>query len=438
MRNSDNCLLAQPLLNAESDNLCRKHLLAKDAKIAGRAIGGLGITLFFSLQVNFAQSPIVRLVGSLGGTIIAASATLKATRKDEIGQTLAMRELARTDAKSAVLEAQVRQVVTQPAAAISPAAEYQPQLFDWSLLRSKPNLFAHLAVLAPTGWGKTTTGEWLGDLIGRGHEVKVITTKRKSDQWRGMPVVGTPRDFTAIAEEMADLKTEMTERMEDLDSVEDLPQLVRIFDELAAMAVNIDGFDLGTFIREARETGIRIVALCHGEQVKLLGLEGESDTAEGLTWIRLGKFAVKHARKLVGKGELSDADLEWLKTQERPCMVNDELAVIPNLSGWCPSGDYCTTFAPVRTSSHQLEEESLHQLEALLHQDSHQSAPALESWQPIDPFNPPTDATRALVWDLHRRGWSQNKILVAVWKCQKGSNKTYAKARELYQEILGG
>lgn len=434
----DDHLLAQPLLNAESDNLCRNHILAKDAKIAGRAIGGLATTLFFSLQVNFTQLPIVRLIGSLGGATIAASAVAKSTRKDEIGQTLAMRELARTDAKSAVLEAQVRQVVSQPAAALTQSAEYQPKLFDWSLLRSKPNLFAHLAVVAPTGGGKTVTGEWLGDLIGTGHEVKVVTTKRKSNQWRGMPVVGTPRDFAAIAEEMADLKTEMTERMEDLDSVEDLPQLVRVFDELAAMAVNIDNFDLGTFIREARETGVRIIALCHGEQVKLLGLEGESDTAEGLTWVRLGKFAIKHARKLVSKNELTDADLEWLKSQERPCMVNEELAVIPNLSGWCPSGDYCTTLAPVRTSPHQLEGESLHQLEALLHQDSHQSAPALENWQPVDPFTPLTDAIRALVWDLHRRNWSQNKILVAVWKCQKGSNRAYQKARELYQQILGG
>lgn len=432
-------LLARPLLDAQSDNLVRGRLLAREVKTVGRAIGGLGLSLFFSLQVNFSKLPIVRLVGAIGGCTIAASATAKASKKDELEQTLAMRELARVDAKSAILEAQVKEVVRSPEALLpSAAVEYQPKLFDWSLLRTKPNTYAHIAIVAPTGGGKTVTGEWLGDLLGQGNNVKVITTKNKSNQWRGMQVCGTPRDFESISIEMESLKEEMIARMGELDSVETKPQLIRIFDELAAMTANIEGFNLGMLVREARETGIRVIALCHGEQVKLLGLEGESDTAEGLTWVRLGKFAIKHARKLVGKGELSEADLEWLKTQDRPCTVNEELAVIPDLSGWCPSGDYCTNFTPVCTSSRQIEPADSHQLEALLHQDSHQFAPALENWIPADPFTPLTDATRALVWDLHRRNWSQNKILVAVWKCQKGSNKTYAKARELYLEILGG
>lgn len=421
-------LLSHPLLDSDADGQAKKHLLVHYAKIATQAIGSVAISVLFATQVNFASLPAIRLVGSILGATIAAKATLKAGRNDELEQTLIMRSLARQDAKSAVLEAQVKQVVAQPQNAIAPeGVEYHPNLFDWNFLKTKPNLYAHIAILAPTGGGKTLTGEWLADLIGDDNDVKVITTKRKSNQWRGMEVVGTPRDFETIKNETESLKEEMVERMGNLDAVESMPQLIRVFDELAAMTANIDDFEIGTFIREARETGIRIIALVHGTQVKLIGLEGESDTAEGLAWVRLGKFAIKHANKLVSKGELSTLDLEWLKAQERPCLVDDQLAVIPNLLDWEPH----TNLTPAHTN---LTPDS-HQLEALWH-SSHQLTPAHTNIEPIDPFSPITPSVRGLVWDLVHRGWSQTKIITTVWKCTKGSNnKAYNRARELYLEI---
>ena len=426
-------LLGNSLLDERSDAQARRYIFTHYAKIFGQAVGGVGVSILFSTQVNLTSLPVVRLVGALGGTAIAAKATLQARDEEELEQTLEMRCLARQDGKSAVMEAQVKQIVEQPQNAIAPVAggEYHPNLFDWNLLRTKPQVHAHIAILAPTGGGKTLTGEWLADLIGEGHDIKVITTKRKSYHWRGMEVVGTPRDFETIAEEVEQLKFEMVDRMGNLDAVESMPQLVRVFDELAAMVANIDRFEIGTFIREARETGIRIIALIHGEQVKLIGLEGESDTAEGLTWVRLGKFAVKHAKKLVAQGELNSLDLEWLKNQERPCLVDEKLAVIPDLSNWEPTRTSGGARAPVRTSSAPVA----HQLEALLHQ-AHQSAPDLEDWKPIDPFAPLTPLVRGLVWSLVRQGWSQNKIILTVWKCSKGGgSQAYKQARKLYLEI---
>ena len=436
-------LLGNALLDERSDAQARRYLLVHYAKIFGQAVGGVGLSILFSTQVNLTSLPVIRLVGALSGTAIAAKATLQARDEEELEQTLEMRCLARQDGKSAVLEAQVKQIVAQPqntialpqtGNAIVPAAgEYQPDLFDWNLLRSKSQVHAHIAILAPTGGGKTVTGEWLADLIGEGHHIKVVTTKAKSSQWRGMEVVGTPRNFDAIKEEVEQLKYEMVDRMGNLDAVESMPQEVRVFDELAAMVANIDKFEIGTFIREARETGIRIIALIHGEQVKLIGLEGESDTAEGLTWVRLGKFAIKYARKLVSKGELTNADLEWLKGQERPCLVDEQLAVIPNLSNWEPSRTTTGARAPVCTSDAPVA----HQLEALLHQ-AHQSAPSLETWEPVDPFAPLTSSVRGLVWSLVRQNWSQNKILSTVWKCSKGGgSQSYKQARKLYLEITG-
>ncbi len=422
-------LLGNSLLDERSDAQARRYIFTHYAKIFGQAVGGVGVSILFSTQVNLTSLPVVRLVGALGGTAIAAKATLQARDEEELEQTLEMRCLARQDGKSAVMEAQVKQIVEQPQNAIAPVAggEYHPNLFDWNRLVTKPQVHAHIAIFAPTGGGKTLTGEWLADLIGQGHHIKVITTKRKSCHWRGMEVVGTPRNLETIAKETEQLKLEMISRMGNLDAVESMPQLIRVFDELAAMVIEIKGFGIGTFIREARETGIRIIALVHGEQMKLIGLEGESDTAEGLTQVRLGVFATDRARVLVSKGKLTDLDLEWLENQERPCLVDEQLAVIPNLSNWEPHTNLTPTHTTVTPTSHQLE---------ALWDSSHQPTPAHTNIDPIDPFSPITPSVRGLVWELIRQGWSQTKIITTVWKCTKGSNnKAYAQAKKLYLEI---
>jgi hypothetical protein len=65
-----------------------------------------------------------------------------------------------------------------------------------------------------------------------------------------------------------------------------------------------------------------------GANVKTWGFDGESDLLESFTYIRGGKFAIEEARSLVSRGELEQSDLDWLKGQNRPCLVEDQLAEI--------------------------------------------------------------------------------------------------------------
>ena len=288
--------------------------------------------------------------------------------KDEtkvLGDVLTARDFARVDGIEAVMQAQlarlqttVRRPTVEGQLLLPPATEAMP-LFDWDELRTNPNKHPHLIVLGESGSGKTELGEWLVDLTGQGADVKVLTTKQRQCQWRGMPVVGIGRDFAAIERDLQILLGEMTERSRNIDAVEQKPILIRAIDELPAIAENIIGAadpktgkykGLATYTKplvlEARETRIRLILHAQGKQVKLLGFEGMSDCLDSLTHIRLGDAAVKHAKTLNRQKELSDEAYTWLKQQNRPVMVDNLPAEFPIPSGWQPAGQYAVSLAP--------------------------------------------------------------------------------------------
>jgi hypothetical protein len=228
----------------------------------------------------------------------------------------------------------------------------QPARFKWSGLQN-PDQHPHILILGASGDGKTWIGEWIADLLGQGNDLKVITTKRKRDQWRGMPCVGVGRNFEAIEAEFAELLSEMTRRCSDLDSVDSLPQIIRPIDELPAIAENIEGEKdpktgkpkgLSTYtkplILEARETRIRLILHAQGKQVRLLGFEGISDCLDSLTIVRLGKMAIEHAEGLLKRKLITDSDFEWIRNQPRPVTVGDELAEYPRPDNWHPTNRY--------------------------------------------------------------------------------------------------
>lgn len=199
-----------------------------------------------------------------------------------------------------------------------------PKLFDWAQLRD-PDKFVHLLFLGETGSGKTYTAERVMEHIGC--DFKVITSKRKADQWRNRRVIGTPRDFDAIRDALEQDMVAMVKRMGNLDA--SWPMEFTVIDELSAIAKNVKdaGYYFSSFICEARETRMRYAFLAHGQQVKLLGLQGQSDLIDGLCKIRLGASALEHAHKLA-HNRMYLPTLEYVKAQERPLMVNDYPAKI--------------------------------------------------------------------------------------------------------------
>lgn len=202
--------------------------------------------------------------------------------------------------------------------------------FDWNELKNG-DLYPHLLILGATGSGKTyTTERVVRYLCPNASRVKVITPKRKANQWQGWQVIGPVREFDHIKLELESLVDEMTLRLEQIDDPNLFEQWV-IWDEVPSMAANISnlGEYTSTLIRESREAKIRTCSLVQGTQVKLLGLEGQSDLRENLTYVRLGKFAKLHAAKLVKDGDADPLLLQWVNAQERPILVEDSAAYLP-------------------------------------------------------------------------------------------------------------
>lgn len=201
------------------------------------------------------------------------------------------------------------------------------KLFDWGELKRDPDGYPNLLVVGASGSGKTYSTERILSYLGT--PTKVITTKRKPSQWNGLEVIGTPRDFEAIAEAFQVLTEEMESRMANLGR--EWEQQWVVVDELPAIAANVADTQryLTTFIREARETRLRFAFLVQGRQVKTIGLEGQSDLRDNLTEILLGKFAVQRARELVGKRKAPQSLLDWCLSQSRPILVGDSPALCP-------------------------------------------------------------------------------------------------------------
>lgn len=206
--------------------------------------------------------------------------------------------------------------------------EAQPRFFNWDDLKD-PDRYPHCIIAGATGSGKTYSTERIIKHLGS--PARVITTKRKSDQWVGIDVVGHPRNFPAIAEALEDCIDEMQSRLTEIDKPWE--QKWCVVDELPAIVANLPKTQnyLTTFIREARETRLRFMFLVQGQQVKTIGLEGESDLRDNLLEIRLGRFAMDKASSIARKTKSPEAqaNLDWLKSQKYPLLVGDLPALLP-------------------------------------------------------------------------------------------------------------
>jgi hypothetical protein len=203
-----------------------------------------------------------------------------------------------------------------------------PELFDWSKFKSQPDNFPHIRIIAKTGMGKTTLAEWLLHMLGG--EQFVITPKSRPTDWRGYQVFGKKFDYEECADKLESIRLKMCRRFDDLDQGKDFGFINFVCDEWRLIVDNKP--EVKDIMREivtlARDAKIRMIAIAQGEQVKTWGLEGESDLEECFTTIRLGQFAIDHAKKL----KLHQSVLDWIQQQKRPCMIDNQPGEIPDLS----------------------------------------------------------------------------------------------------------
>ncbi len=187
----------------------------------------------------------------------------------------------------------------------------------------------HLMILGETGSGKSTICKYLVSQVNA--PCLIIDPHASPNDWRGFVVTGSGRNYGDIANEFERLANLMQSRYEQRDQgITQFEPLIVIIDEFPAIASSLGKGATDTvklLAREARKVSIRMCLLSQGAEVKTLGLEGEGSIRECFAMLRLGNFALSHAKSLKDKG-ISEA----IDSQDRPAMLDQLPCNLPVLN----------------------------------------------------------------------------------------------------------
>lgn len=243
--------------------------------------------------------------------------------------------------------------------------------FNFSTIGNDRDKFPNVIIMGEPGSGKTSLAEYLGVVLKANKRYAVHPHAKPGDFAGFNAVLGGGRNYgkpddeevawadiesgkvkPTIAQALKALLVLMNERykryyqgdtaFDDVDVyIDELPSIVSNLGKKFFASI------MPQLLMECRKVGIRLWLLAQGSQVRMLGLEGMSDLREGITFIRLGRLALKHNRdkaveiilqqmarpclvdespaKLPGWAEMSAAIRVWKPTEVKPAKVNTEL-----------------------------------------------------------------------------------------------------------------
>lgn len=226
--------------------------------------------------------------------------------------------------------------------------------FDWNLFDIKPDTFPHLLIVGGTGDGKTYLCEHLAPnlegktIVCNPHDkpgdfegfVSYCGGRNYGDWKQKTPIENNEIgeyfnklltfdvDDISVSQLIKVIHSEMDRRYKLYHKgIFDYPFTNIIFDEFCVTTSKLhkDGIEaILDLIKEARKVKIRLFLLVKSDQVKTLKIDGQGEIRNSLTYIRLGKFALKETKRL-GDPILYD----FLINQEHPILVEDIAAIAP-------------------------------------------------------------------------------------------------------------
>ena len=154
----------------------------------------------------------------------------------------------------------------------------------------------HLIAIGESGSGKSTLARAIVSESSKIGDVVCIDPHGRSNDWLGLKVVGSGRDYEGIDQFMRATLATMSKRYKEYETGRnDFDRLTIVIDETTSIAQKCDNWQqfFSDVSCEGRKVEIRLIVLIHGKGVKTLGLEGQGDLRHNLQFIYLGKHAVK-------------------------------------------------------------------------------------------------------------------------------------------------
>jgi energy-coupling factor transporter ATP-binding protein EcfA2 len=205
-------------------------------------------------------------------------------------------------------------------------AQSEPDIFDpFAALLHK-----HVLIIGETGSGKSTLATWLAYSIGG--RVTVYEPEGTPGDWSGLEVIGRGEDWDGIDAAMQfdlDLLSQrVADRLERGDIAMHDAHRVLIAEEYPEMKEKCSSAQewLERHARRGRKLNQFLILISQFDRVAAWGLEGKSDLADCFIKIRLGKFAMAHAKRLK-----SPELMEWLGQSKSHCLADDEPIKLPGI-----------------------------------------------------------------------------------------------------------
>lgn len=174
---------------------------------------------------------------------------------------------------------------------IAPAAASRSLRAWLDYVNDQPDKIPHLAIIGPSGAGKTTLATAI--LQDRGGQIVVITAK-EGDTWGGLPYVGIDLDATYTTARNTfdaldrEVKTRLVATKQGWMESDWLTIVVDDFSTLVKECPSAAGV-VKLVARLGRSLRVRLIMLSDSALVKAIGLEGEGETRSNFAFIRLAR-----------------------------------------------------------------------------------------------------------------------------------------------------